>query len=883
MKSIALYLRLHLYFHLRRPLAWLVLLCVLAAPALAQSVTPPKIQPVKMPRKELDPYGYPRPEPGQHNVPLRTSLYLELAMGKDNAKDEVLKDTVTITMQAANRETHQILKRGVQFTPGFSGWIKPRDNMGEGKTLAIYIEPQKPLDPQTTYTIQVAAQSKLGAPLPAQEGQWSFITGDPPTTQTLDFSLDLKSPAVHWQGAFFSGFCKPSFCTSPGGLEPSYERMAQVHRRYPKAWDLQRDFWLTGMDHTSEGWPPSAFHVVPNAVRELETRRISAIQTEAKGSRLKVEDFFGHEQYGIPANRPLAGDYKPGDEVLIADGTNSARAKVLEVDDSTRTVLIGPFQPAPPASPATPAAIQWKIDDPKKYPKKSDPNAPGLFPGGGCYLRKFTPAGTPRYYWGRVDREWDLAHKQYGHRLMPNFTDAPGDLSADGQNWGPPKDYAALRQVVYDITSHVIERYGKASLTFVWSIFNEPDLGIFFWRGTMDDLYKYYDYSVDGILRAFEDHGYDSNKVFIGGLELAGIFDLARLNEFLTHCSPNAKAPEAINNAYADKRLEGKRSRRVEEFCRASGGKGAPVNFVSIHAYHNSANMAAKLERAKEKALIIDAAYYKNLWINSHESCPDWAPPPDLAASDGNLGNGYYPTWCADVVWRQLTQAARDPRYSMGETILTYWPWPNGNFGETNACTQIISVDDNGDGKADRKATIPMQLFGFLELLASMGNDYQVLPARETAGHTVTGFATLAGESCRGMIYAQDAKDVQSRSGNNFKANLKLSGIPWSKVRIEEYQFDQTHNSYLTLARKFRTTKIPREYTVEEYIAMAMKGQEPPPTQVFTANELKELEDQSTLCATRTSSAQVSEKGELNLTLDMAGNGVNFFVIQPEK
>jgi hypothetical protein len=219
----------------------------------------------------------------------------------------------------------------------------------------------------------------------------------------------------------------------------------------------------------------------------------------------------------------------------------------------------------------------------------------------------------------------------------------------------------------------------------------------------------------------------------------------------------------------------------------------------------------------------------------------------------------------------------------MGETILTYWPWPNGNFGETNACTQIISVDDNGDGKADRKVTIPMQLFGFLELLASMGDNYRVLPAQEAAGHTVTGFATLAGKSCRGMIYAQDAKDVQSRSGNSFKANLKLTGVPWHKVHIEEYRFDQEHNSYLALARKFRTTKIPHEYTVEETIAMAMKGQEPPPTQVFTAKELKELEDQSTLRITRSSSGESTQKGELSLTLDVAGNGVNFFVIQPEK
>ena len=52
--------------------------------------------------------------------------------------------------------------------------------------------------------------------------------------------------------------------------------------------------------------------------------------------------------------------------------------------------------------------------------------------------------------------------------------------------------------------------------------------------------------------------------------------------------------------------------------------------------------MAAKLIRAKEMALEIDPEYYRGLWVNSHESCPDWLPPPDEAAADSYLGNGYF-------------------------------------------------------------------------------------------------------------------------------------------------------------------------------------------------------------------------------------------------
>ena len=110
--------------------------------------------------------------------------------------------------------------------------------------------------------------------------------------------------------------------------------------------------------------------------------------------------------------------------------------------------------------------------------------------------------------------------------------------------------------------------------------------------------------------------------------------------------------------------------------------------------------MADKLIRAKEMALEIDAGYYAGLWVHSHESCPGWDVPPDPAYSDSYLGNGYFPTWCADVARRQLQRATRDPRYAQGESILTFWAWPSEGFEGRNDCPQI-RVDDNGDGRPD--------------------------------------------------------------------------------------------------------------------------------------------------------------------------------------
>jgi hypothetical protein len=391
---------------------------------------------------------------------------------------------------------------------------------------------------------------------------------------------------------------------------------------------------------------------------------------------------------------------------------------------------------------------------------------------------------------------------------MPNLADAPGDLSRDGRSWTTVKDLAQWHQVACTIAGHIIDRYGADSLGFTWSIFNEPDLGPLFWRADWNELQTFYDYTTDAVLRAFEDRGLVSDKVFIGGLELGGIFGTnLKLKEFLAHCSPNARAEGALpqNAAFADRRLDGKRSRRVEALCRAHGGKGTPCDFISIHAYNKAELMAAKLIRAKQMALEIDSEFYRSLWVNSHEACPDWMPPPDEAAADSYLGNGFFPTWCLDVVDRQLSQALRDPRYGYGETILTVWP-PPANFAGINAVSRVIHVDDNADGRDDRTVTVPMPVFHVLGLLSDMGDRYWVLPAQKVGGHKVGGFASRDNHGVvRILVYTHQAEDTQSRSDASFEVTLEIDGLRFDKeAKVEEYRFDRDHNSPFELARSLR-------------------------------------------------------------------------------
>jgi hypothetical protein len=770
-------------------------------------------------RAAPDPYGYPRPAPGAKNVPPGTSLYFEIGFQDKDSEDAVVPASVAVRMRPQGGPDVELLRTSQRFADGCSGKFFPG---AKGKALAVYIDRQLELAPATTYVVSVTARSRQGRELNAEQGTWQFTTADAAAAHAVRFALDVAAPAVRWHGGFFTGFCKPSFCTSAANRIPGYKLMNRVRSQSPKAWSLQRDFWLTGMEHQPAFPSPN----LPNVVRERETRRIAAIEEHGRGTLLRLEDFFGHEQYGIAAGRPLTRDYHPGDEVLVADGIRHAEAKVLEVVADTaeaRSLLVTRVE-EPPGG--------WRIHYAGPLPRQEDRRAPGLFPPGGCYLRKLRPAGTPEYCWKRVDAEFDIAHRRFGRRLVVNFTDAPGDLSVDGQNWTYPKDYAEYHDVVRAFTDHLLERYGDGCREFVWSVLNEPDLSVLFWRSRdWKELQRFYDYTVDAVLRAFEDRGYDSDRVFVGGLEIGAIFGIhieqPVLQDFLCHCSPKATSAGALpqNAAFADRRLDGQRSRRVEKLCRGAGGKGSPCDFVSVHSYNAAPVTAAKLIRAKELALATDAEYYARLWVNCFESCPGWAPPRDVAASDSYLGNGYFPTWCADVARRQLAKAAADARYAFGESLLTFWPWPNSNFGGHNDATRVIAVDQDGDGQKDREETVAMPILNFLGLLAGMGENYWVLPEQTIGSHAVSGFAARGEKQVQLLLYSHDPQDTQSRSAATFEIELALRGITWPEVSVREYRFDKDHNSYYHLGRELRdrpagaTGRAPRPEEVERLIA----------------------------------------------------------------
>jgi hypothetical protein len=346
--------------------------------------------------------------------------------------------------------------------------------------------------------------------------------------------------------------------------------------------------------------------------------------------------------------------------------------------------------------------------------------------------------------------------------------------------------------------------------------------------------------------------------------------------------------------------------------------------------------MADKLAKAKETALAIDPDYYAKLWVNSHESTTGWAPPPDPAYADSFLGDGYYPTWCADVARRLLARAAADPRYGFGESILTVWPAPPVNFAGANDCTRALRVDDNGDGAADRTVTIAMPILHFLGLLAQMGPEYHVLPEQTVGGHVVSGFASRDGRAVRVLLYAHNMMDTESRSEAAFDVALRLTGMRGThevgrrKVSVKEYRYDKDHNSYFRLGRELRDHRPPNPAQADrlhaalrdlesdrresqlaglEKLADLGPAAEPAVMAVYGLHEraagndvrekaaavlkritagrsvpaavAKTVEELSQLHQTGSAAQAVAGDGSLTVRAQVAGNGACFLVIEP--
>jgi xylan 1,4-beta-xylosidase len=113
----------------------------------------------------------------------------------------------------------------------------------------------------------------------------------------------------------------------------------------------------------------------------------------------------------------------------------------------------------------------------------------------------------------------------------------------------PPKDYNKWRNLVYNWVKHCVSRYGQKEVeSWYWEVWNEPDGA--YWKGTIPEFYKLYDYAADGVKKALP-------TAMVGGADATG-GATKYMGDFIKHC--------------------------LRDTNYATGKIGSPLNVVLFHA-----------------------------------------------------------------------------------------------------------------------------------------------------------------------------------------------------------------------------------------------------------------------------------------------------------
>jgi xylan 1,4-beta-xylosidase len=217
-------------------------------------------------------------------------------------------------------------------------------------------------------------------------------------------------------------------------------------------------------------------------------------------------------------------------------------------------------------------------------------------------------SGNPIYSWVILDRIFDT-FRATGVKPLVEIGFMPKALSTHPEpyrhdfprvpvgdiytGWAhPPKDYQKWSELVYQFVHHLRERYGDDEVkTWLWEVWNEPDIG--YWKGTPEEFFKLYDFSVEAVLRALP-------EARIGGPDTTGPGNAKAADflwAFLEHC--------AHQKNYAD------------------GKVGSHLDFISFHPKGSPAWQGDHVQMGISRQL---AAIQQGFKITA--SFPEWRQTP---------------------------------------------------------------------------------------------------------------------------------------------------------------------------------------------------------------------------------------------------------------
>lgn len=423
-------------------------------------------------------------------------------------------------------------------------------------------------------------------------------------------------------------------------------------------------------------------------------------------------------------------------------------------------------------------------------------------------------AGKPVYDWTIVDRIIGTYLKAGAKPLVeigfmpkalsthpdpytPNFR-TPADFKNYYLGWAyPPRDYAKWGELVYQMVKHAVDRYGEAEvLSWDWEVWNEPNIS--YWKGTPEEYDRLYDYAAAGLKRALP-------AGHIGGPATTSPRDpkaAAFLRQFLQHC------------------LSGRNE--------ATGGIGAPLDFISFHAKgspdvvdgHVRMKLGNELKDASTGfALVRSFDRLRDLPVILTEADPEGCA---ACSAKDNAANGYrngplYPTYEAAAL-------ASIYRLADGEHVnlkgIVTWAF---EFEDKPYFAGYRDLATNG---IDKPVLNVFRMAGLMsgdrvEVNSSAAISPEKIISdnvRETA--IVDALATKSSHNVSVMLWHYRDDDVD---GPGAIVQLSLTGLPKapSRMLVTRYGIDKTHSNAFAAWKQMGS---PEQPNAEQYKKLEAAG-----------------------------------------------------------
>lgn len=420
-------------------------------------------------------------------------------------------------------------------------------------------------------------------------------------------------------------------------------------------------------------------------------------------------------------------------------------------------------------------------------------------------------AGNPVYNWTILDRIFDT-FRAAGIKPLVEIGFMPQALSTHPEpyrhnfpqetiftGWAyPPKSYERWSEVVFQLVHHLRERYGDAEVkTWLWEVWNEPDID--YWRGTPEEYFKLYDFSMDAVLRALP-------QARVGGPDNTGpaspkATEFLRL--FLDHC------------AHQRNYVTGKTGSRLDFV--SFHPKGSP-KWQGDHVQMGIAHQLAAIEQGFR--IVASFPEWRRTPIILGESDPEGCA---ACSARNNPQNSYrngplYAAYTAETLNDILFLAGREHINVMGAVTWAF------EFEDQPYFEGYRTLATNG---VDKPVLNAFRIFGLL------GN--------ERVDATSSGSLSPE-EIVRGGVRGQpDINVIATRKQNEVEIliwnyhdddlpvpeaaiDLSVSGLPTKTGRalLEHFRVDSGHSDAFTVWKKMGSPQSP---TSEQYQELQRAGQ----------------------------------------------------------